>query len=95
MRYKYQIRYTLEVPADRPRPRLREARAEAGLTQVRLAALGGITQPEVARWEIGAVTPAVTAALRLARILDTTVEAIWGQDDFVAHNSFPVRGGAR
>lgn len=59
------------------RPRLREARAEAGLTQVELAGLIGARQPHVARWESGAQVPRVDTALRLAQALNTTVEALW------------------
>lgn len=58
-------------------PRLREARAMAGLTQAALADLVGVEQPHIARWESGAQLPRVDRAVGLACALATTVEAIW------------------
>ncbi|MBN1530696.1 MAG: helix-turn-helix transcriptional regulator [Thermoleophilaceae bacterium] len=58
------------------RPRLRDARVRAGLTQRELAALTGFRQPHIARWEGGQV-PRVDTALRLAGALETTVEELW------------------
>jgi putative transcriptional regulator len=59
------------------RPRLREVRVQAGLTQTDLAGLTGFRQPHIARWESGKQLPRVDTALRLAAALKTTVEAIW------------------
>lgn len=44
---------------------LRSARAEAGLTQVRLAALAGTSQPALARYESGTATPTLPTLERL------------------------------
>jgi putative transcriptional regulator len=59
------------------RPRLREARAHAGLTQTELARLAGVRQPHIARWERGDHLPRVDSAIRVAAALKTTVEALW------------------
>ena len=65
------------VATRQPPPQLREARADAGLTQKALADLVGVEQPHIARWERGAQLPRVDGAVRLASALGTTVEAIW------------------
>jgi transcriptional regulator with XRE-family HTH domain len=65
---------------DPDRPRLREARVRAGLTQTELAGLTGARQPHIARWESGKQLPRVDTALRLAAALKTTVDAIWSSD---------------
>jgi DNA-binding XRE family transcriptional regulator len=57
--------------------RLRERRLECGLTQTELAARAGVSRQLVAAVETGHNTPAVDAALRLARSLATTVEQLF------------------
>ena len=47
-------------------------RALLGLTQSELAELLGVTQPAVAAWEAARRRPAVTAAERLARIVENS-----------------------
>lgn len=49
---------------------------------MKLADLIGAQQSNVARYESGVQTPRVDAALRMARILGTTVEEIWGTTSF-------------
>lgn len=61
---------------EQPKP-LRAAREAAGLDQAELAARAEITQATVSRVERGQV-PGATVALRLARALNTTVEALFG-----------------
>lgn len=56
---------------------LRRARIDAGLTQQALADRVGVARPRIARWEAGGRVPKVETAVRLARELGTTVEAIW------------------
>lgn len=60
---------------------MRSAREKAGLTQAELAAMLGIKYPNVTRWESGDRLPRVDTAIRLARALNTTVEAIWTEAD--------------
>jgi DNA-binding XRE family transcriptional regulator len=56
---------------------LRERRLECGLTQSELAARAGVSRQLVAAVEAGHNTPAVDAALGLARALGTTVEELF------------------
>ena len=56
---------------------LRERRLECGLTQAELAARAGVSRQLVAAVEAGHNTPAVDAALGLARALATTVEELF------------------
>jgi DNA-binding XRE family transcriptional regulator len=57
--------------------RLRELRLQGGLTQAELAARAGVSRQLVAAVEAGQNTPAVDAALSLARALATTVEDLF------------------
>lgn len=56
---------------------LRERRQQCGLTQTDLALRAGVSRQLVAAVEAGRNTPAVDAALRLARVLATTVEDLF------------------
>ncbi|HLY50661.1 MAG TPA: helix-turn-helix domain-containing protein [Solirubrobacteraceae bacterium] len=56
---------------------LRAARRQAGLTQAELATRAGVSRQLIAAVESGHNTPAVDAALRLARALGTTVESLF------------------
>jgi DNA-binding XRE family transcriptional regulator len=58
-------------------PSLRRRRLECGLTQTELAARAGVSRQLVAAVEAGHNTPAVDAALGLARALATTVEELF------------------
>jgi transcriptional regulator with XRE-family HTH domain len=52
---------------------LREARTEAGLTQVELARRVGVKQPMIAAYETGAREPSVAQLRRIARALGLQV----------------------
>jgi putative molybdopterin biosynthesis protein len=56
---------------------LRAQRAARGLSQERLATLAGITRQSYAALEAGRSVPSTEVALRLARALSTTVEALF------------------
>lgn len=56
---------------------LRARRLDCGLTQAELASRAGVSRQLVAAVEAGQNTPGVDAALRLARALATTVEALF------------------
>ncbi|GAA0275258.1 hypothetical protein GCM10009539_73800 [Cryptosporangium japonicum] len=58
--------------------RVRNRRKEQGLTQVDLAQRIGVSRQTVVTMETGDYAPSVYLALRIARTLDTTVEALWG-----------------
>jgi putative transcriptional regulator len=57
--------------------RLREARAERGWTQADLAEQVGVTRKTINTVENGVFVPSTTLALKLARALETTVEALF------------------
>ncbi len=55
-------------------------RAKRDLTQAQLAELAGMTRRSVNAIEAGRMVPSVLLALRIARALDVSVEAIFGLD---------------
>jgi putative transcriptional regulator len=56
---------------------LREARAARGWTQADLAAQVGVTRKTINTVENGVFVPSTVLALKLARALETTVEALF------------------
>ncbi|KQZ06309.1 transcriptional regulator [Caulobacter sp. Root1455] len=56
---------------------LRAARAAAGLTQADLAEKVGVTRKTINTVENGVFVPSTVLALKLARALDATVEALF------------------
>jgi len=63
--------------------RVREFRRQAGLTQAALGDAVGVSRQSIVSTEKGDYAPSVYLALRLARTLDTTVEALFplGEED--------------
>jgi putative transcriptional regulator len=61
--------------------RLREERSARGLTQAGLAELVGVSRKTVNTVENGIFIPSTLLALRLARALGCTVEAIFSLED--------------
>jgi putative transcriptional regulator len=59
------------------RNRLREARADRGLTQADLAAMTGVSRKTINTVENGVFVPSTILALRLARALGETVESLF------------------
>jgi putative transcriptional regulator len=57
--------------------RLKEVRTAAGLTQVELAALAGVSRKTVNTVENGVFVPSTILALSLAKALGTTVEELF------------------
>ncbi|MGH7142911.1 MAG: substrate-binding domain-containing protein [Planctomycetota bacterium] len=75
--------------APKIRNRIAAARQTAGWSQQELAQRTGLSRPEISAIETGRVTPAVAAALALARALNTTVESLFtpaNHDDASARN---------
>ena len=66
---------------DRLLNRLREERARRELTQAALAAMVGVSRKTVNTVENGVFVPSTALALRLARALGTTVEALFQLPD--------------
>lgn len=75
---------------------LRDRRLACGLTQGELASRAGVSRQLVAAVEAGRNTPAVHAALGLARALATTVEELFATNptEVVAALGEPLRDGA-
>ncbi len=59
------------------RNRLRDLRRAAGLTQLQLADLAGISRKTVNTLENQVLTPSTVLALRLSRALDTPFESLF------------------
>ena len=59
---------------------VRRCRKASGLSQAALAEAAGLSRQSVHAVEACRTTPAVNIALRLARALDCTVEALFGDD---------------
>jgi putative transcriptional regulator len=57
---------------------IRARRKELGLTQQQLADSVGVSRQTVLSMETGDYAPSVYLALAVARVLDTTVETLWG-----------------
>jgi putative transcriptional regulator len=60
--------------------RVKARRTEASLSQQALADLVGVSRQTIVAMETGSYAPSVYLALRVANVLDTTVEALWGAD---------------
>lgn len=61
--------------------RVRVARVTSGLTQAELAAATGVSRQTVNALEAGNYAPSVYLALRVARALSTTVEALFDEEE--------------
>ena len=57
---------------------LRAAREQSGKTQAQVAKETGISELAYQRYEYGKRTPCATTAIRIARALGSTVEALFG-----------------
>lgn len=78
--------------------RVRARRTDRGWTQAQLAESAGLSRAQVSAIETERSVPSVTAALSLARALDTSVEALFGTratGDGPAWAWPPARGGSR
>lgn len=58
--------------------RIREARKAAGFTQQSMAAEVQVSRQTIIAMETGDYAPSVFLAVKVARALGTTVEALWG-----------------
>ncbi|WP_447190238.1 helix-turn-helix transcriptional regulator [Streptosporangium sp. G12] len=66
------------VDGDHPlRNRIKVARAQHDLTQEQLADLVGVTRKTINTVETGKFVPSTVLALKLARVLHTTVEELF------------------
>lgn len=61
---------------------IKEKRKKVGLSQLQLARLTGLSQSTVSHIERGAFMPTVQSALKLAVVLDTTVEELFALEPY-------------
>ena len=61
--------------------RLKESRKQARLTQVEIAEKLGISQPAYASWERGAKKPTQENLVKLAQVLNVTIDYLVGNSD--------------
>lgn len=61
--------------------RLKDLRKQAGLTQVDVAEKLGISQPAYASWERGAKKPTQENLVKIAQILNVSVDYLVGNSD--------------
>lgn len=54
-----------------------EFRKNKGLSQSELAELMNASQNTISQWEIGIRSPSIKSAIKLAEILETTVEELY------------------
>jgi transcriptional regulator with XRE-family HTH domain len=59
--------------------KLKQFRVAAGMTQAKVAAAVGVTQPNYHRWEVGAATVPETKLKKLAKVLKTDPDALLGR----------------
>lgn len=60
---------------------IRQRRKEKGLTQIDLAKLMNVNQTAVSQWERGIVMPRMKKCIKLARILECSVDEIFIQSN--------------
>ena len=60
---------------------VRQLRATHGLSQAELATRAGVSRQTINSIETGRYTPSLPLALTLARLFETTVEAVFHDDD--------------
>jgi putative transcriptional regulator len=61
--------------------RVRAGRREAGLTQQDLAVAVQVSRQTIIAMETGDYAPSVYLAIKIARVLGTTVESLWAPPD--------------
>ncbi len=68
--------------------RLKEHRARLGVNQSELGRLAGVSRQTISLIERGDYSPSVTLALKLARIFDVAVEAIFVYKEDEEHEEY-------
>ena len=64
---------------DRVKNRVRKLRTEGGLSQAELASQLGVSRQTIIAIETGRYSPSLPLAFRIARLFDSTVDAIFGE----------------
>lgn len=74
---------------------LRELRLAKRLSQMELARLIGVSNKVIGHYETGRAMPSLPVAVRLARVLDTTVEVIFEACEEVRRHERSIRKGRK
>ena len=61
--------------------RLKELRLNVNLSQMQLSVQTGISQSEIAKWELGKTEPTASAIITLAKFFNETTDYILGLED--------------
>ena len=61
--------------------RLKELRAQKGLSQAQLAKATGLSQSAITYWETGKRIPNASAVIILARFFDVSTDYLLGEED--------------
>ena len=69
---------------------LQTAREAKGWTQVKLAMEAEISQQSVTFYESGTRVPSLEVAQKLAKVLDTTIDYLIGNDDTMIQNYYTL-----
>ncbi len=69
---------------------LQTAREAKGWTQVKLAMEAEISQQSVTFYESGTRVPSLEVAQKLAKVLDTTIDYLIGNDDTMIQNYYKL-----
>src|SRR5438874_9377146 len=75
----YIIRISQEDAREVMKTKLKQFRVRAGMTQAKLAKKIGVTQPNYQRWESGSAPVPDDKLKKLAKVLETSPEAILGR----------------
>ena len=59
---------------------IRQARERIGLSQIELAQAVGVSQGAISQWEKGLTHPSFKVLRTLARVLNTTIDEIVGEE---------------
>lgn len=73
---------TKKVKNGNSKKRLKEERKNSGLTQEQMAKLLGIRQPSYIRYENGSGEPSLATLVKLADILDISLDYLLGREQF-------------
>ena len=64
--------------------KLRQVRTEKGLTQVELSRKSGVSRSKISQYESGQMFPQIPTLLKLAKVLDCTLNDLVEQDAEIA-----------
>ena len=69
---------------------LQAVREAKGWTQVKLSMEAGVSQQSITFYETGTRVPSLEVAVRLAQVLDTTIDYLIGNDDTMIQSYYKL-----